>query len=87
MEILDNTKTKLDNSLVGAWFHSVEENKIRTQGQIIGKEEGYYHVQLYEWLMGTATIIQIVHPSNMTSWHFYNDAEDMRDAYEHSSIK
>ena len=81
------TKQNGTNELVGKWFHSVTSKdgarEIHWQGQVVGKiDDGHYLVQLYEWLMGEPTEMQIVTLQDMVGWSFYHTSADMNGAYE-----
>ena len=77
-------------NLVGLWFHSwTEDETLEWQGQVIGLEnpEGYYLVQLYEWVSGKASVIRLQTLNEMVGWGFFKSAEEMKEAYEHYSKK
>jgi hypothetical protein len=78
MKIKENS----NNPLVGKWFHVFDKNELTWQGQIIAEVNGFYLVQLYDWVMGEATVQKIADLQNMVYWNFYDTAEDMRENYE-----
>ena len=71
------------SNLLGYWFHSVKDEHIHWQGRILFQQnDGYYMVQLFEWLMGSPNIQRLVHISKMTDWLFYETREKMIESYE-----
>ena len=77
-----------NTDLFGQYFHKIENGKITWQGLVIGKlEQGFYLVQLFEWLMGEPSIQRIVTIEEMRDWFFYDSAEQMIFSYEHGSAK
>ena len=67
---------------VGLWFHAAapDDSGEHWQGQIIGKENGYYLVQLYA-PHGPETTIRIMTAGEMLSWNFYSNNKKMVAAY------
>ena len=67
---------------IGLWFHAAapDDSGEHWQGQIIGKENGYYLVQLYA-PHGTETTIRIMTAGEMLSWNFYSNNKKMVAAY------
>lgn len=80
---IEKTPTVI-NDLVGSHFHSVnEKNEINWQGYVLSHVyDGYYLVQLYEWMFGSANVRRVVSIVEMKSWLFYESAEQMKDSYE-----
>ena len=76
---------KKQKGLVGAWFHSLDENgHVNRQGQILARPEpGIYLVQLYEWLVGSPSNQQLVAFKDMKNWLFYEDNESMNYSYQY----
>lgn len=71
-----NKKAKVQNGLVGKFFHSYKNGKISWQGHIIQKlSDTKYLVQLFEWVMGEASDQVIVELDDMKDWKFYDDKE------------
>ncbi len=70
--------------LVGLWFHSRDDQgEIQWQGHIIGRPEpGLYLVQLFEWLMGSPSVVRLVRADAMTGWQFYRTGEAMREWHD-----
>ena len=75
-------KEKSNSPLVGKWFHVFDKNELTWQGQIIAEVNGFYLVQLYDWIMGEPTIQKLADLKNMVYWNFYDTVEDMRENYE-----
>ena len=79
--------TEGPEKLLGLLFHNYKEDNplvIYNQGRVISYlENGYYLVQLFEWLMGTESNQKIFHISKMITWDFYTTPDDMHDAYDH----
>ena len=69
-------------SLIGQGFHTFKDDNLHCQGVVIGNPEpGWYLVQLFEWAFGTSSHRQIVRIEDMSKWVFYEDAEQMKEAY------
>jgi hypothetical protein len=82
-EILQFIKTKGDKSLEGKFFHSFKNGKIEWQGYVVAAQaDGYYLVQLFEWVLGEPSIQKVVHIGAMSDWEFYSSDDEMNDAYE-----
>ena len=71
--------------MVGRFFHSVNENgKIMWQGQIVGNPHSdYYLVELFDWLVGGASVQRLIRLEEMESWLFYPDSNMMMHAYDY----
>ena len=74
-------------SLVGSYFHSFrgegESRDVLWQGCIVAEPQpGLYLVELFDWLLGDSSNQQLVRVEEMFDWHFYDDSEWMRNAYE-----
>jgi hypothetical protein len=78
-------KTKSKDPLVGKFFHSNSEGKLKWQGHVLSvlSNDGtqLYLVQLYEWFMGTPSKQVIVPMAEMVGWDFYDSSEDMEEAW------
>jgi hypothetical protein len=74
-------------SLVGCFFHSFRKTEngnkvVEWQGQIISKEsDRFYLVQLFSWIDGGDTNMQVIDIFQMTNWHFYHSETEMNDTY------
>jgi hypothetical protein len=73
------------NPLLGKFFHSFDsEGNVSWQGQIREQvEPGWYLVWLFEWLTGMDYTLCLVRLDEMLEWAFYDDAEEMKYAYQH----
>jgi hypothetical protein len=70
--------------LIGRFFHSVEDGRIKWQGLVIGSPvTGWYLVQLFEWLMGEPNVQTLVGVEEMRSWLFYETNQQMIDSSDH----
>jgi hypothetical protein len=71
------------DSLVGSFFHGSDSRQ--WQGVVVAEPApGIYLVELFDWLIGASTEQVLVRIDEMMDWHFYDDAEWMHNAYEHS---
>lgn len=77
--------------LVGLYFHtfnklgkpSPEYLEMHWQGIVVGNPEPeWYLVQLFEWLNGTDSNIQLVTMQDMLEWKFYADKAGFDLGYE-----
>ncbi len=74
--------------LIGLYFHSFMANdgpkpRVEWQGQIISRiDNGQLLVQLYSWLSGEMTILQVVDLHAIKEWWLYKSSDDMNDTYE-----
>lgn len=85
-EIVQFIRGRDDRSLEGKFFHSVRDGKIKWQGYVMAEQaDGYYLVQLFEWLMGEPSIQKVVHIGAMSDWEFYSSADEMNEAYARRS--
>lgn len=71
------------------WFHSFNDSgNIHWQGQVLGHvQDGFYLVQLYEWMAGGPSNCEMVHFSRMVGWMFYCTDEEMLNSYTHGPAK
>ena len=46
------------------------------------QSDGYYLVQLFEWVLGEPSTQKVVHIGSMADWEFYSSSDEMNDAYE-----
>ena len=82
-EILQFIRGKGDKSLEGKFFHSFKNGEIEWQGYVVAEQaDGYYLVQLFEWVLGEPSTKRVVHIGAMGDWKFYSSADEMNDAYE-----
>lgn len=69
--------------LIGKWFHSFDDDKIKWQGRILSSEKNdSFLVQLFEWFGGTPSKQILVPFSDMLNWNFYSSAEEMIEAWK-----
>lgn len=81
--LLKAHKNILQDPLVGKFFHTYPDGVLEHQGEILARlDDGTYLVQLYEFLMGTASEQYIERLANMAGWKFYDSLEDWHYAYE-----
>jgi hypothetical protein len=74
---------KQPNSLVGSFFHSTHTPG--WQGCVVAEvAPAVYLVELFSWFAGDSTDQQLVKLDDMGGWTFYDDAEWMNNAYEHT---
>lgn len=82
---------ELLDSVVGLYFHTLDENGyVINQGRIIGKEGELYIIQLFEWLTGLESVIQIRKQSDFLSSNkinLYKTSEDMNYWYKYKARK
>jgi hypothetical protein len=72
------------NVMIGKFFHSIEDSKVKWQGYIKGKpEEGFYLVALFSWGDGQEIEKKIVEINEMKSWFFYDSPEEMKKAMKY----
>lgn len=82
-ELIQFIKGKDDRSMEGKFFHTVKNGELEWQGYVVAQQgDGYFLVQLFEWVMGEPSTQKVVHLGAMADWEFYNSAEEMNDAYE-----
>lgn len=84
----DNTSSEADPR-VGLWFHQRDSNReIMRQGQIVGGNAARgYRCQLYSYLDGNPTAIEVIFSDQMEGWSFYATDADMRRAYNREVFK
>lgn len=74
------------HSLIGKFFHGRDPitRCIKSQGWILGEPHpGYFLVWFFEWIAGQPSTRELVHITDMTTWIFYNSAEEMNDEWEY----
>jgi len=82
-EILRFIKGKDDKSLEGKFFHTFKDGELQWQGYIVAEQrDGYYLVQLFEWVLGEPSTQKVVHIGSMADWELYDSADEMNDAFE-----
>lgn len=86
---MNEEEKKETTPLVGRGFHSVnEDGEIRNQGVVVEKiESGWYLVRLFDWLLGQPCSERLVNFAEMKSFIFYENCEQMRDAYDSGLAK
>ena len=71
-------------TLVGQYFHSIEDGYLQWQGTVIGNPEpGWYLLQLFAWGMGEPCVRRLVHISDMKDWLFYAGLDDMKYSHDY----
>lgn len=71
------------DSLVGSFFLFGPDPG--WQGCIVAEPSpGLLLVELFSWLDGSSTEQRLIRVADMADWSFYDDAEWMRDSYEHT---
>jgi hypothetical protein len=71
--------------LVGLWFHSFDGENLRWQGQVVGVDGDVAIVQLYEWIVGSASDIKTVQKADMydsSKFHLYPSCDHMNYEYK-----
>lgn len=68
---------------VGLWFHSFhDDGNIKWQGRILRRvEKDRWAVQLYSWVDGGPSHVEIVDRPQMESFRFYNDHRAMHEGW------
>lgn len=62
-------------------FFLIKDDTGTYQGQVVADlGEGYYLCQFFSWMLGEPTCKKIGHITGMTTWEFYADADDWREA-------
>jgi hypothetical protein len=60
--------------LVGKYFHSIEDGKVKWQGKVVAELPGdRYLVQLFSWLSGDSTNREIINLGDMANWRFFSE--------------
>ena len=74
-----------NKSIVGLYLHTFDDDSVFVlQGQIVGKEEGYYIVQTFSWMDGTNNRIVLIPFSDLIDQkrvRLYPDAEQMKSYF------
>ena len=82
-EILEFIKGKDRKALEGKFFHSFKDGHVVWQGYVISEPtDGYFLVQLFEWVIGEPSTQKLVRIDTMLDWDFYDTAEEMNEAYQ-----
>ena len=70
------------DALENLWFLTfTEDKKMQYQGRILSRlENGFYLVQLYEWLLGTESCMKIMPFKEFLDAELYSDNEDLGHA-------
>lgn len=72
------------SSLVGSYLHRPSEGGW-WQGVVVGEPHpGVYLIEWFSWVMGEPTHQSLVRIEDMGDCRFYDDAEWMKNSYEHS---
>ncbi len=87
-ELLQFIKGTEITTLEGKFFHSFENDKVKWQGYVVSEpKDGYFLVQLFDWLMGDLSDQKLVKLDDMVGWSFYDSNEDMIENYEYKYRK
>ncbi|MGE4419997.1 MAG: GIY-YIG nuclease family protein [Sulfurimonas sp.] len=79
LQFIKETNTK---SLDGKFFHTFKNNQVEWQGYIISEpKDGFFLIQLFDWILGEPSNQKLVSINDMLSWNFYDSVEEMNDAY------
>lgn len=75
--------------LVGMWFHTLKDGEIHWQGQILSVDGDVVLAQLYEWICGYESGIEVIPKSVIYSkdCKLYPSHEHMNEAYRVYSIR
>lgn len=66
----------------GLFVHTYKNGKIHNQGQIIGKDEGLYAVQLFSFMDGRPTIVRfIAQDFLLNECRVYSTEDEWKNAY------
>lgn len=89
MQFVNGSHPVASNALTGKFFHSInQKGYIEWQGYVVGGiQDGFYLVQLFEWMMGEQNICYIVHFTEMLGWFFYKTADQMTYSYDYGVAK
>jgi hypothetical protein len=75
-------------SLVGSWFHRLENDEMVWQGVVVGEPQaGTYLVQIDRMGPGAANVQKLITMAMLTNdddgygWHFYDTEAQAREAY------
>jgi hypothetical protein len=80
------SKELAPDSLVGSYFHSDAERG--WQGCVVAEPApGIYLVETFEWIVGSSHEQALVRIEDIVGWHFYDDAEWMKNAYEVGGLR
>lgn len=79
------------DSIIGMYFHSLDDERyVVNQGRIIGKENEFYIVQLFDWVIGAYSVIQTRCVKEFLCQgkiNLYRTSEDMNWWYEYKARK
>jgi hypothetical protein len=82
-DIMNFISGKTANTLEGKFFHTFKNKQVEWQGYVVSQpQEGYYLVQLFEWLVGEPSCKKLVPIDAMFDWDFYDTAEEMNFYFE-----
>jgi hypothetical protein len=77
-------------SMVGSWFHRLENDEIVWQGVVVAEPQpGTYLVQIERLDVGAVNVQRLIPLERMVNdedgydWRFYDSQEDARSAYAH----
>jgi hypothetical protein len=87
-EILEFIRGQDRRALVGKFFHTFKNSELEWQGYVVSEpSEGYFLVQLFEWIMGEPSCQKLVRIDDMVGWDLYDTVDDMNDAYQRKWAK
>lgn len=74
-------------TLVGKFFHAIEEGVLTRQGYVIDRVgKNYFLIGFYDWALGQeSSEARLVHIWDMSGWFFYASDEQMRYSYDYGS--
>lgn len=69
--------------LINKFFHSFHaDGTLNWQGHIEEScGDGFFLVQLFEWISGSPSNMKLVHIQSMDEWNLYNSAEEMNEEF------
>ena len=76
---------KEQGTLIGLCFVTYDSDGRREyQGTVLDKlDNGFYLVQLYEWLLGSESTMRILSLNRLASANFYASLEDLKEGMEY----
>lgn len=75
--------------LVGQYFHEINsQGLLGWQGKIVSSPiPGFYLIAVFDWLVGGHSFNKLIKAENMTTWYFYDTAEEMQHSFEHGACR
>ena len=66
------------NGIIGLFFHTRTGGEAVWQGRIVKQlEDGYYLVELFDWIKGESLAFRVIKIEQMASWLFYMTQKEM----------